>query len=335
MKYYIGTYTSLDGPGAQVIDVDGESIRPVSSCRAIDNPNYLIATRDGKTVYTGASFDKDEKGACASYRVDGDRLIPLSLQPTGGQSACHVCLSEYEDFLYVTNYAGGSVSVFPVADGYIMPRIQLIKHTGASRAYVARQESAHPHQAVFMPGTNLLFVCDLGTDEVVIYKADAETGLLIRDSSVKLHPGAGPRHLVFDGQDRFYVGTELSNEVMFFEKSENDWKLVQTVSSLPEGYTGESAVAAVRRDRNRLYVSNRGHNSCAQFSISKNGTLSNAAFIGLKGDFPRDVYPVSPEVLLAANQKSGTVELVVNGVTRAECEVKGAVSILPAKEKSK
>lgn len=332
MRYYIGTYTNLGGPGAAVIDIDAHGMRTVSVCRAIDNPGYLILTRDGKTVYTCASFDKDEKGACASYRVDGDRLIPLSLQPTGGKSACHACLSEDEDFLYITNYLSGSVSVFPVQDGYIMPRIQLVKHTGASRANPLRQEAAHPHQAVFMPGTNFLFVCDLGADEIVVYKADCETGLLIRDSDIKVHAGAGPRHLVCDGANRLYLGCELSNEIMFFEKDDSQWKLMQTVSSLPENTSGESYLSAVRRDRNRLFVSNRGYDSCVRFTLQKNGMLSEPSFIKIQGSYPRDVYPMPHDGILAANQKGNTVEWIEGGTTRATLEIKGAISILPAKE---
>lgn len=335
MRYYIGTYTSLGGPGAAVIALEGDSVQLVSECRAINNPGYLISTRDGKTVYTPCTFGKDEGGACASYRAEGDRLIPLSLQPTGGKSACHACLSANEDFLYITNYMSGSISVFPVQDGYIMPRIQLIRHTGASRANEARQEAAHPHQAVFMPESNLLFVCDLGTDEIVLYRADEESGLLLRESEIKIHPGAGPRHLVFDGQNRFYLACELSNEVMYFENTQSGWTLRQTASSLPGDVQAESYASAVRREKNRLYVSNRGYDSCACFTLQKDGTLSDPSFVKIHGSFPRDILPVGADGLLSANQKDGTVEWLRNGKTVCECEIKGAISILPAERKCK
>ena len=42
----------------------------------------------------------------------------------------------------------GNLSVFPVQDGYIMPREQLIKHTGASMVDVFKFASYNPARAV-------------------------------------------------------------------------------------------------------------------------------------------------------------------------------------------
>ena len=56
MKFLIGTYTSLGGPGAAVIEVENDEIKLVSACRAIDNPGYLCLSQDKKTVYAAASF---------------------------------------------------------------------------------------------------------------------------------------------------------------------------------------------------------------------------------------------------------------------------------------
>jgi len=329
LKFYIGTYTSLGGPGACVIEAENASLKLVSSTRAIDNPGYLIQSRDKKTVYASASFGADAKGAAASYRVSGDTLIPLSLQPTGGMSACHVCLSEYEDFLYITNYVTGTISVFPVSDGYIMPRVQLVKHTGASRAYKDRQDSAHTHQAVFMPGSNRLFVCDLGMDEVSVYIQDEETGLLMKEAAIPSAPGSGPRHLVFDGENRFYLGCELSNEIKTYINENGQWKCVQTLSTLPESFAGESAVSAVRKYKNLVFISNRGYDSAARFTIGKDGLLSEKQIIPIQGSFPRDIWPLGKNSLLAANQFGNTVEWIENGKTIASVEIPGAICILP------
>ena len=329
MKFYVGTYTSLKGPGAAVIEAENGEIRLVSATRAIDNPGYFTVTRDKKTVYACASFGADEKGAAASYRVDGDTLIPLSLQPTGGMSACHVCLSENEDFLYITNYMSGTVSVFPVADGYIMPRIQLIKHTGGTRVFKNRQDSAHTHQAVFRPGTNRLFVCDLGMDEIVVYVQDEETGLLMKESSIPSAPGSGPRHLVFDGENRFYLACELSNEVKTYVFDENGWNCIQTLSTLPEGFDGQNTAAAIRRYKNLLFVSNRGYDSCARFTIGKDGLLADKEIIKIEGSFPRDIWPLGKNSLLAANQFGDTIEWIENGKTIAKCAGPGAIFLMP------
>lgn len=329
MKFLVGTYTNLGGPGAGIIEADTGRLRLISACRAIDNPGYLVITGDKKTVYAAASFGKDEKGAVASYRLEGDTLTPLSLQPTGGSSCCHVTLSEDERFLYASNYNTGNLSVFPVKDGYIMPREQLIKHAGASMTVCDRQESAHVHQAVFKPGSNLLFVCDLGLDAVVVYQQDEETGHLIRETDIVCAPGCGPRHLIFDGENRFYLGCELSNEVMHFEFADGEWRCVETFSTLPDDFTGTSSVAAVRKHNNYLFISNRGCHSACRFLIGRDGSLSEKTVIPVSGNFPRDIWPLDKNSFLAANQISGTVEFIKNGKTSAEIEVGGAICIIP------
>lgn len=329
MKFLVGTYTNAGGPGAGILDCDKGSLRLVSACRAIDNPGYLVITSDKKTVYAAASFGKDEKGAVASYRLEGDMLTPLSLQPTGGTSCCHVTLSEDERFLYASNYNTGNLAVFPVQDGYIMPREQLIRHSGASMAVPDRQEAAHVHQAIFQPNTNRLFVCDLGLDEVVIYNRDEETGHLIKDVSIPCAPGCGPRHLIFDGETRFYLGCELSNEVMHFEFINGEWKCLETISTLPDDFTGENTVAAVRKYKNYLFISNRGCHSACRFLIGKDGCLSDKTVIPVSGNFPRDLWPLDKDSLLVANQLSGTVELIEKGKTTAEIDVGGAICVIP------
>ncbi len=329
MKFLVGTYTNAGGPGAGILDYDKGALRLVSACRAIDNPGYLAITGDKKTVYAAASFGKDEKGAVASYRLENDTLTPLSLQPTGGTSCCHVTLSEDERFLYASNYNTGNLAVFPVQDGYIMPREQLIKHAGASMAVPDRQESAHVHQAIFQPNSSRLFVCDLGLDEVVIYQQDEETGHLIRETSIPCAKGCGPRHLIFDGENRFYLGCELSNEVMHFKCIGGEWKCLETISTLPDGFEGKSSVAAVRKYKNYLFISNRGYHSACRFLIGKDGSLSDKTIIPVHGNFPRDIWPLDKNSLLAANQLGGTVELIENGKTTAEIEVGGAICVIP------
>ena len=51
-------------------------------------------------------------------------------ESTAGGSACHLTLSPDERFLYVANYDDGKLSVFPVMEGKVGPRVQLIQHEG-------------------------------------------------------------------------------------------------------------------------------------------------------------------------------------------------------------
>ena len=327
MRFLVGTYTNLGGPGVAMLEAEGGKIALLSECRVVQNPNYLILSRDRTTVYAAASMGAAEKGAVASFRLSGNSLSPLCIQATGGDDVCHVALSPDEDALYSANYHSGSVSAFPVRDGYIFPREQLFRHRDGSGVVPDRQESAHTHQCVFRPGTDEMFVCDLGRDEIFVYTPNEETGLLMRTSSVRVSPGSGPRHLLFLNSDRFLLASELSNELTDFRKTQNGWAAVSTLSMLPPNCERTSSAAAVRAFGNTVFVTNRGFDSVARFSAD--GGLRLLDVIPIRGCFPRDVMPLGDLEFVTANQRSGTVEWVRNGQTICEFPVAGAVSLLP------
>ena len=328
MRFFVGTYTSLGGPGVCLMEAKDGRLESLNTCRVIDNPNYLILSEDRKTLYASATMGPKGKGAVASFRVDDGRLTPLCIQPAGGDDVCHVALSADEDFLYSANYQSGSVSVFPVHDGYVFPHEQMFRHKGGSGVVADRQETAHTHQCSFRPGTQELFVCDLGKDEIFIYTQGEESGLLIHTSSIRVPAGCGPRHILFINENRFLLACELSNTVLRYEMHKDEWQLMQTLSTLPEGETAPNTVAAIRRFGDRVFVSNRGFNSVAEYIIKPGGALALEAIHSIKGDCPRDILPFTAKDILCANQVSGTVEWLSGGSTIAEISVPGAVCLL-------
>lgn len=327
MRFLVGTYTNLGGPGVVMLEAANGRISLLSECRVIQNPNYLILSADKTAVYATASMGAAEKGAVASFRLNGKSITPLCIQPAGGDEACHVVLSPDEDFLYSANYNSGSVSAFPVRDGYIFPREQLFRHRDGSNVVPDRQKDAHTHQCVFRPGTDEMFVCDLGRDEIFIYTPNEDTGLVMHTSSVRVSPGSGPRHLLFLGSDRFLLATELSNELVDYRKTESGWTPDRTLSTLPLNCAVSSSAAAVRAFRNTVFVTNRGYDSVARFSADNELRLLD--IVPIQGHFPRDIMPLGENEFLTANQLSGTVEWVSNGQTVCEFPVKGAVCLLP------
>ena len=327
MRFLVGTYTNLGGPGVVMLEASGESLSFLGECRVIQNPNYLILSRDKTTVYASASMGAQEKGAVASFRLSGNTLSPLCIQPAGGDEACHVALSPDEDCLYSANNNSGSVSAFPVRDGYIFPREQLFRHRDGSGIVPDRQEAAHTHQCVFRPGTCEMFVCDLGRDEIFIYTPNEETGLLMHTSSISTPPGSGPRHLVFLNSARFLLATELSNELIEYCHAGDEWKPLRAFSTLPPDCASPSSASAVRVFGDTVFVANRGFDSVARFSLS--GGLHPLDIVPIRGHFPRDVMPLGESEFLTANQLSGTVEWILRGKTIAEFPVKGAVCLLP------
>lgn len=132
-----------------------------------------------------------------------------------------------------------------------------------------------------------------------------------------MDPGAGPRHVAFAPSGRFvYAVNELASTVTVFEHEPGSETLrgVRTVSTLPPDFSGSNTGAEIAVDaRGRfLYVSNRGHDSIAVFSVDPgDGSLKPLEWVPSGGKAPRHfVIDPTGEWLFAANQGSDTISLL-------------------------
>src|SRR5690606_38365495 len=97
-------------------------------------------------------------------------LQKINTVDTHGDSPCHLSLDPAEKFLMVSNYSGGSLAVLPVnKEGKLSEAVQVIQHDGSS-VNAERQNRPHVHSAVFHPHEDMLFVADLGTDKINMYR---------------------------------------------------------------------------------------------------------------------------------------------------------------------
>ncbi|HWA26391.1 MAG TPA: beta-propeller fold lactonase family protein, partial [Lacunisphaera sp.] len=127
-------------------------------------------------------------------------------------------------------------------------------------------------------------------------------------------PGAGPRHARFSADGRFlHVINELDNTMAVFAAHAASGVLtpLQVISTLPDGFSGESICAEVclSPDQRFLYGSNRGHDSIAVFARNTaDGTLSLVEIVACGGKHPRH-FSLSPDArwLVCANKDSDNV----------------------------
>jgi 6-phosphogluconolactonase len=160
-----------------------------------------------------------------------------------------------------------------------------------------------------------VLAADLGLDRVLTYRIDPSAGgLAPADPPFStMAPGSGPRHLAFrsDGKFAYVLGEMLSQVGAFrYDAARGTLTSQQTVSMLPEGFSGENSGAeiAVHPGSKFLYASNRGHDSIAAFRIdAANGTLTPIGHVSTQGKTPRN-FAIDPSgrFLIAANQNSGT-----------------------------
>jgi 6-phosphogluconolactonase len=160
-----------------------------------------------------------------------------------------------------------------------------------------------------------VYAADLGTDKIMSYRLESETGILYpaEQPSVAVIPGSGPRHMAFNRKgNMLYLAEELSSTVTAFRISSSDGSLtsIQTLSTLPEGFDEMNTVADIHftPDERLLFVSNRGHNSLAIFRVLDDGTLEVTGYEPVLGNHPRN-FMVDPKgkFLLVANRNTDNV----------------------------
>ena len=173
---------------------------------------------------------------------------------------------------------------------------------GGATAGEGRQDAAHPHGVTWwVPGDGaeelILFVADLGANAVVAYAVAASDGSfgLVRRAVCMLHAGAGPRHMVLlgggvDGSSSatttLVVVNELDNTIVPITVHRGGAEVTMSagaaLSTLPldfdmsrappfDFYTAPSHACAIVKDGALLYVSNRGDDSVATFSVGGGG----------------------------------------------------------------
>ena len=303
--FFTGSYAKIGEKGIACLFADPETgrIRELFSDTQAYCPSYVLVHPRLNVLY--AVRELTEEGALVTFLIRENSLEKVGEMPTDGADPCHISMDEDCRLLSVTNYSGGSISIFRLDEkGIPSEMTEHVEHEGSGPVN-SRQESAHPHFSRFSSGK--LYVCDLGADKIFIYDVDPGRGKLSRFGEILLPAGAGPRHLLFPKghDDLLYAVGELSSSLYVFRKNENIWKLTRTVSALPQGCSVQNLSAAIKQsaDGKALFVTNRGHDSIAVFGISEEGFPDIKGFCGSGGKTPRDIF-VLDRFLIAADQDS-------------------------------
>ncbi len=325
LRIYVGTYTSpaTGSKGIYLLELDMRSgeIKPMGLAAEVASPSFLALHPSRRFLYAVGElneFQGKKAGAVSAFAIDAQsgRLTLLNQQPSGGQGPCHVTVDPAGKCVLTANYTTGTVAALPIdKDGRLREPTSIIQHTG-SGPKAKRQQGPHAHSINLDPAGRFAFAPDLGVDKVFIYRLAAKDRSLVANDPpfAQIAPGSGPRHFTFHPRGRFaYVINELTSTITAFsyDADRGALKELQTISTLPEGFTGDSFTADIHVHPNGrfLYGSNRGHNSIAVFAINPDtGRLTAAGHEPTRGEWPRN-FSIEPSGrwLLAANQKSNSV----------------------------
>ncbi|MFA0783123.1 MAG: hypothetical protein YYHSYBAR_001514 [Candidatus Fervidibacter sacchari] len=316
VRVYVGTYTGRGSKGIYAFEFNlqtGEASQPRLVAET-PNPSFLAIHPSLRFLYAvNEIWGGNKEGTVSAFVIQPDGGLQfLNQQPSKGVGPCHLTVDKTGKFVLVANYGSGSVAVLPILpDGRLGEATCAIQHEGKS-VNPQRQEGPHAHSVNLDPANKFAIVADLGIDKLLVYQFDAAKGTLKPNDPpfVATAPGAGPRHVAFHPNGKFvYAINELNSTVTAYRYDAVKGTLteIQTVSTLPQGFTGTNTTAEVQVHPSGrfLYGSNRGHDSIAIFAIDGEGKLTFVGHQPTQGKTPRNFgIDSTGTYLLAANQDS-------------------------------
>lgn len=337
---FISGYARAGEVGVQACRFDpaSGSLTSIAAFSSINHPGFVVAHPNGRWLYVASEMSRAEFGRYGEvwalrYESEPFKFEALNHQTSRGDAPCHLRLDATSRWLLVANYTSGSAAIYPIqADGSLGEMTDFVEHHGHG-PNAARQEGPHAHSSIMTPDNRFAIVADLGLDQLLIYELDQATGKLRPHGAAGAEPGAGPRHMAFHTDGRhLYAANELNSTVALYEYDAAAASLrpLQVLPTLPAADPG-STVADIHIDAGgqRVFVSNRGHNSLAAFNIGAEGRLAPAGFWSCGGNWPRN-FALAPggRFVLVANQYSNVVSVLT--LDRPDGLVGSAVASLPA-----
>ncbi len=330
---YVGTYTP-NGGGIYVFHVDPASgaLAQIQLLDDIRNPSWLALNPDQTRLYAVSEIDNygaGHSGAVASYAIEprSMRLTRLGIVGSQGATPAHLSVHGSGKFVFVANYGGGSVAVFPVGpDGALAEASDVRPSVGPRhRAHaaddppgqfaVSDHDSPHIHMVAPDPGGQFVLANDAGLDLTLVWRFDPQAGrLLPADAPVVAAPaGSAPRHFVFHPNARVFYNLyehDAKIAVYDYDAARGAMRPKQTVSTLPPKFAGSNLTSGIVISANGrfLYAANRLHNSVASFAVDADGQLRALADTWVRADSPRSII-IDPkgDYLYSCNQKGDSI----------------------------
>lgn len=333
-RIWVGTYANAGGEGLYPLSYDRH--RGFS----LGHPSYVAANASFGAWSPRHALhylvDESTIGSVGAYRWQDGEWHKVGEVPSDGRAPCYVAVDPDSDRLAVANYASGGIALFDLAPHGLPVEPGAVWANAGSGPNPDRQEAPHLHCVQFSPDGRWLYAVDLGTDQVVRFPVEAPATLEQAEIAYAAPPGTGPRHLLFHPSGRTaLLVSELASTLTLLKVEGPDLRARVTCSTLPEDVSGESLGGHLELNAwgDRVYVTNRGHDSIAVFAIdAEANTLELLQHIPSEGSSPRHLLLLESErLLLAAHEKDGTISafaLAGDGTLSAtgnRCCVPGAV----------
>lgn len=302
-KLLLSGYTKKTGKGVYSADFNSETgeLTTPKVLVELNGPTYIDVTNDMKLI---ALAKKDDRGGIVVYDINNEPKF-LDEDFSEETSPSYVKFDPSRNLIFSAYFHLSKVKIDHLTDDGKIEHYSEVKFEGHGPR--TEQDQSKPHFSALTPDGKLI-ICDYGADRIYIYNIDDPKEPKLMNNYIA-PAGYAPRHLVFHPTKPIvYVACELSSKVLVMEYDAETagLTLVDEVEAAKDEQKNTTAAIRISKDGKFLYVSTRGADTIATFSIDKNGDrLKKLNTVSTNGNGPRDFeLDPSEKYLLAANQDS-------------------------------
>jgi len=330
MTYHV--YITVSGEGRiarfSMDEITG-ALTPGEDVALSGRPAYTAIDPSGKYMYVA--------------RKENFRITTFSINTTSGDltelgtvsidaDPAYISTDATGRWLFSASYFNGYVGVHPIEPNGVATNPPVEWLTTGMRAHCIHAD----------PSNRFVFVSHIfregAPNAIFQFRFDAATGALTPNDPDRCAPKGpdGPRHFRFHPTKNIvYVSNEQGCSITVYAMDSNAGTLspLQTISTLPEDWAGESKCSQIRLtpDGKFLYAPNRGHDTIAEFAIDPDTGLLTAMGRAIAEKNPR-AFEIDPagRFLLSAGHASGrlavySIDENAGGLTRTATHELGDV----------
>ena len=266
----------------------------------IESPSFAAA--NGNRMF--AVTENDNCARIYSYIKEGQGYRLVDSACFDGTSLCHVCYSEKHNMVFGACWGSGHLlyATLDAQGRFVKTNAILQANETDDSSLISRVHFVSVNKA-----EDTLMVNNVGLD--IIYFYSIVDGELVEKDRIYTERGQHPRHSVWNHDESLlYVITELSNEILVYQMPQK--KLLQRISTLPEGFVGKSHCSAIclSPDGKTIYGANRYSETIAFFGVDENGLLHEKLQLPADGEKPRHmVLTKDGHYLIVCYQTTGEI----------------------------
>ncbi len=309
---YVGSYSYTGkAKGITVYDVDVEKGEFIYRCEVeVDNSSYLQASYDGKMLYSIA-----DEGVVAFRILQNGSLQRVNSANIKGMRGCHIAVSPQNDYIFISGYHDGKVTVLNInEDGSVGRITDGVFHKGLG-SVAERNFRPHVSCSRLTPDGKFLLVADLGIDQIKVYKFNRAEGRISLVDAIRSELESAPKRFLFSRDGKFfYVLHELKNTIDVYSYAPGERtprvEKVQTISTTGDEPDQLTAACAIHFSpmEDFLFCSNAGDNSVSMYERdTETGMLEFKFCLPISGDYPKDFAIFPDGKHLASINHSGSI----------------------------